>query len=78
MPNAKVYRNTLPEPAGVEAVEEEPEPVEVEAVEEEVAPVAHRYEDRSKKELQERARELEIKSRSAMTKDELIEALRDA
>jgi hypothetical protein len=34
------------------------------------------YEDRSLEELRERARELEIEGRSAMTKDELITALR--
>jgi hypothetical protein len=34
------------------------------------------YEERSIQELQERARELEIQGRSAMTKDELVTALR--
>jgi len=37
---------------------------------------ARPYEERSKDELLERARELEIEGRSSMTKDELIEALR--
>lgn len=35
------------------------------------------YEDWTKEELYERAQELEIEGRSAMSKDELIEALRD-
>lgn len=35
------------------------------------------YEDWTKEELYERAQELEIEGRSEMTKDELIEALRD-
>ena len=35
------------------------------------------YEDWTKDELYERAQELEIEGRSSMTKDELIEALRD-
>ncbi|MCP1387923.1 Rho termination factor N-terminal domain-containing protein [Corynebacterium sp. TA-R-1] len=35
------------------------------------------YEDWTKDELYERAQELEIEGRSTMTKDELIEALRD-
>lgn len=35
------------------------------------------YEDWTKEELYERAQELEIDGRSAMSKDELIEALRD-
>jgi hypothetical protein len=35
------------------------------------------YDDRSVEELRERARELEIEGRSAMTKDELIAALRE-
>jgi len=35
-----------------------------------------RYEDWTKDELVERARELDIEGRSKMTKDELIEALR--
>lgn len=34
------------------------------------------YPDRSKDELEQRARELDIEGRSQMTKDELIEALR--
>ena len=38
---------------------------------------AERYEDRTRDELYERARELDIEGRSDMTKDELIEALRD-
>jgi Rho termination factor-like protein len=36
-----------------------------------------RYEDRSKEDLEERARELGIEGRSNMNKDELIDALRD-
>jgi hypothetical protein len=35
------------------------------------------YEDRNLEELRERARELDIEGRSAMTKDELIAALRE-
>lgn len=35
------------------------------------------YEDWTKDELAKRARELDIEGRSTMTKDELIEALRD-
>ncbi len=35
------------------------------------------YEDWTKEELYERAQELDIDGRSAMSKDELIEALRD-
>lgn len=35
------------------------------------------YEDWTKEELLERARELEVEGRSKMSKDELIEALRD-
>lgn len=35
------------------------------------------YEDWTKEELYERAQELDIEGRSAMSKDELIEALRD-
>lgn len=35
------------------------------------------YEDMTKDELMQRARELEVRGRSRMTKDELIEALRE-
>lgn len=35
------------------------------------------YEDWTKEELYERAQELDVEGRSAMSKDELIEALRD-
>ena len=38
---------------------------------------AENYEDRTKDELLERARELDIEGRSDMTKDELIDALRN-
>ncbi|MEQ8317886.1 MAG: Rho termination factor [Phycisphaerales bacterium] len=38
---------------------------------------AEKYEDRTKDELLERAREIGIDGRSDMTKDELIEALRN-
>ncbi len=38
---------------------------------------ARSYEDRSKDELEERARELDIEGRSRMSKDELIHALRN-
>ncbi len=38
---------------------------------------ASSYEDRTKKELYEQAKELEIEGRSKMTKDELIYALRN-
>ena len=37
---------------------------------------AENYEDRTKEELLERARELDISGRSSVTKDELIKALR--
>jgi hypothetical protein len=38
---------------------------------------AERYEDRTRDELYERAQEIGIEGRSDMTKDELIDALRD-
>jgi hypothetical protein len=38
---------------------------------------AKSYEDRTKEELEERARELGIEGRSQMSKDELIDALRN-
>jgi Rho termination factor, N-terminal domain len=38
---------------------------------------AESYEDRTKEELEERAREIGIEGRSQMTKDELIDALRN-
>ncbi len=38
---------------------------------------AENYEDRTKDELLDRARELDIDGRSTMTKDELIDALRN-
>lgn len=38
---------------------------------------AEPYEERTKDELYERAKELDIEGRSEMTKDELIEALRN-
>jgi len=38
---------------------------------------AEDYEDRTKEELEERARELGIEGRSEMSKDELIDALRN-
>jgi Rho termination factor-like protein len=41
------------------------------------APDRRTYEDRSVEELRERARELDIEGRSAMSKDELIAALRE-
>jgi hypothetical protein len=38
---------------------------------------AEAYDDWTKEELEERAREIGIEGRSEMTKDELIDALRD-
>ncbi len=38
---------------------------------------AENYEDRTKDELEERAAELDIEGRSGMTKDELIDAIRN-
>jgi hypothetical protein len=38
---------------------------------------AESYEDRTKEELEERAREIGIEGRSEMSKDELIDALRN-
>ena len=38
---------------------------------------AEDYDDRTKEELEERAREIGIEGRSEMTKDELIDALRN-
>jgi hypothetical protein len=38
---------------------------------------AEDYEERTREELEERARELDIDGRSQMTKDELIDALRN-
>jgi hypothetical protein len=41
------------------------------------ARVPHRLEDRTKEQLYARAQELDIEGRSQMTKDELIDAIRD-
>ena len=38
---------------------------------------AEDYEDRTRDELEQRARELDIEGRSQMTKDELVDALRN-
>jgi hypothetical protein len=38
----------------------------------------HRLDERTKDELYERAQELDIEGRSKMTKDELVEAIRDS
>jgi hypothetical protein len=38
---------------------------------------AENYEDRSKEELEQRAAELDVEGRSQMSKDELIDALRN-
>gem|GEM_PF-6985494 len=45
---------------------------------EEAATVPHRLEDRTREQLYERAKDLDIAGRSAMSKDELIAAIRDA
>jgi len=45
---------------------------------EEAAAVPHRLEDRTREQLYERAKDLDISGRSAMSKDELITAIRDA
>jgi hypothetical protein len=39
---------------------------------------SEKYEDRTKKDLQEKARQVGIKGRSKMSKDELISALRNS
>jgi hypothetical protein len=51
-------------------------PAKAEAPKQDRRPDGRTYEERSVEELRERARELEIEGRSAMSKDELIAALR--
>jgi DNA end-binding protein Ku len=53
-----------------------PPPAPAEA--EEPATVPHRLEDRTREQLYDRAKELDIPGRSAMSKEELITAIRDA
>jgi hypothetical protein len=52
------------------------EPPKAELSKQDRTPDRRTYEERSIEELRERARELDIEGRSAMSKDELIAALR--
>jgi acylphosphatase len=68
---AEVLRKEAPRPEAPEA-----EAPKAEAAKDKRQPGRRTYEERSIEELRERARELDIEGRSAMSKDELIAALR--
>jgi acylphosphatase len=68
---AEALRKEAPKPEAPKA-----EAPEAEAAKDKRQPDRRTYEERSIEELRERARELDIEGRSAMSKDELIAALR--
>jgi hypothetical protein len=78
---AEALRKEAPKPEAPKAEASKAEAPKAEAPEAEAAkdkrqPDRRTYEERSIEELRERARELDIEGRSAMSKDELIAALR--